>query len=197
MPAKTCFWCVQRDPTSILHTLPPEHFTDCAVLYPQSCNTSVWVSACFNLPTYEWCNLPFNDTSTADTMMVALHAAMAWPTWETTWLSAYPKLRNISWAPGATVNNTVDNNVAIGRGVLGYGDLLEQFLLTMNRSAVLPTHGNWNASGIAAAQFVVTDPVGAKDFRLKPSSPVFQASSGAFSQIPTGQGPRLITVDSV
>ena len=155
------------------------------------------MSACLNLPKYAWCNLPFNDTSVADTMMVALHAAMAWPTWETLWLSAYPLLRNITWAPGATVNNTVDDNVAIGRGVLGYGDQPNQFLLTMNYSAVLPTHGNWNASDIAAAQFVAPDPVGAKDFRLKPTSPVFQASGGAFCQIPTGQGPRPAVLTGV
>ena len=160
-----------------------------------SCNASVWVSACFNLPKDAWCNLPFNDTSQADTMMVALHAAMAWPTWATTWLSSYPLLGNITWAPGATVNNSVNNNVAIGRGVLGYGEQPDQFLLVENLSAVLPTHGNWNASEIAAAQFVSAEPVAQLDFRLKPTSPVFQASGGAFSQIPTGQGPRIASLD--
>ena len=153
------------------------------------CNASVWVSACYNIPKYKWCNLPINDTSAADTMMVALHEAMAWPSWQTVWLPAYPKLRNITWAPGSTVNNTVNNNVAIGLGILGYGLQPEQFRLSFNRSAVFKTVGNYNASHVADAQFVSPDPVASRDFRLKPTSPVFKAS-GSFHQIPTGQGPR-------
>jgi hypothetical protein len=139
------------------------------------------------------CNLAFNDTSPSDTMITALHEAMAWPTWDTIWLAAYPKLRNISWAPGATVNNTVNDNVAIGRGILGYGQQPEQFPFepaAYNHSAVLPSVGNWNASAVADAQFVAADPVLARDFRLEPTSPVFKATNGAFQQIPAGQGPR-------
>ena len=30
------------------------------------------------------------------------------------WLETYPALRNISWAPSTTINNTADGNVAIG-----------------------------------------------------------------------------------
>jgi hypothetical protein len=152
-------------------------------------NISIRVEACLNIPKDSWCDLPFNDTSAADTMMAALHEAMSWPTWRTTWLAAYPTLRNISWAPGATVNNSVNNNAAIGRGLLGIGGQ-QQYVLTKNDSAVLPTSGNWNASTIAAAMFVESDPVLTKDFRLKAASPILKTTGGAFHQIPTGQGPR-------
>lgn len=122
--------------------------------------------------------------------MVALHKAMAWPTWRTIWLSAYPKLANISWAPGATVNNTINDNVAVGRGILGYGPPLPQYLFHHNHSAVFPSHGNWNGSDLSTALFVAQDPIHNRDFRLKANSPVFAASGGAFQQIPRGQGPR-------
>ena len=125
-------------------------------------------------------------------MMAALHTAMAWPTWKTVWLEAYPLLANVSWAPGATVNNTVNNNVALGRGLLRYGEPPPQFRLPSHYNAVFPTRGNYNTSTIEAADFVANDPVKANDFRLKPTSPVFAATGGAFEQIPTGQGPRLV-----
>ena len=63
------------------------------------------------------CNKPLNDT--ADTMMSSLREAMQWPQWKTRWMPAYPALTNVSWNPGATINNSVEGNIVIscnGRG---------------------------------------------------------------------------------
>eukprot|EP01050_Picozoa_sp_SAG11_P024018 SAG11_NODE_4998_length_1697_cov_1.186483_1_plen_264_part_10 len=117
------------------------------------CNTSVWCEGCYNIPKDHFYNLAFDDTDPGDTMIAALRAAMAWPTWNTTWLEAYPLLSNVSWAPGVTVNNTVDNNVALGRGILQYGEPPLQFKLPKHYTAVFPTRGNYNASALVDAAF--------------------------------------------
>lgn len=157
------------------------------------CNASVWCEGCYAIPRDKWCNLPFDDPDPGDTMIAALHDAMAWPAWNTTWLAAYPLLANVSWNPGATVNNTVNANVALGRGLrpaAGDAPPPQQFRLPKNHSAVLPPTGNWNQTALTAAQFVAADPVAARDFTLQPGSPVFAATAGGFRQIPGGQGPR-------
>jgi hypothetical protein len=41
------------------------------------CNASVWCEACYDTPKDKWCNLPLNDTDPGDTMIAALHKAMA------------------------------------------------------------------------------------------------------------------------
>jgi hypothetical protein len=158
------------------------------------CNNSVQINACYNRPRDAWCNLPINNS---ESMMLALREAMNWPTWSTIWLPAYPLLQNITWGPSATIDNSAINNVAVGQGILGFGEQPKQFwkyeYYKKVGSAGLWTaeyvmHGNWNASDIAVAQFVATDPVVARDFRLKSTSPVFKA--GTFHQIPAGQGIR-------
>ena len=160
------------------------------------CNTSVRAEACYNLPRDKWCNLPMNDTDKGDTMIAALHAAMKWPTWNTLWLETYPALRNISWAPSTTINNTADGNVAIG--ALAHGAVADhanataaQFKVPRDTYAMFPPpKGNWYSATLAAAGFVAADPVAARDYRLAQSSPVWRETGGRWRQIPRGQGPR-------
>ena len=59
--------------------------------------------------------------------MLALREAMNWPTWSTIWLPAYPLLQNITWGPSATIDHSAINNVAVGRGILGFGEQPKQF----------------------------------------------------------------------
>ena len=64
---------------------------------------SVAVAACEVNDTT--CNPPLSDPANA--LAASLNATMSLPEWETVWLPHYPALRNVTWSPGATVNNTV------------------------------------------------------------------------------------------
>jgi hypothetical protein len=151
-----------------------------------------------------------NDTDPGDTMMISLREAMAWPTWSTLWTSRYPPLGNISWFPGSTLNNTITYNIAVdssgiatiwnatnltwsfGGYRLGkeFGTLGQQFQLSL---------GNWNGSDLKSVGFVSGDPVGERDFALKPESAARVAMAGQWRDIPAGYGPRaaVASIDSM
>jgi hypothetical protein len=48
----------------------------------------------------------------------------------------------------------------------------------------------WTGAAVASVGFVVSDPVGALDFRLAPGGPALKALGSKWEQIPRGQGPR-------
>jgi hypothetical protein len=167
---------------------------------------SVALAACS--PNDKHCNLPLEDAS--DLMLTALRDAMTWPEWGSLWLRRYPALRNITWNPGATANNTISGNVVIdstGQGFpIGGGSFNATSMPGAYRlynpdgpppytlsdpGALALTDSNfhgWNGSVLETVDFVAEDPLGALDFTLEPTSPVF-ASILAWRQIPAGVGP--------
>ena len=163
-------------------------------------NISIAVEDCQPIKADAWCDLPLSDPNTGDTLITSLKAAMEWPLWSTLWMERYPALRNVTWHPGATLNNTVDANIVIGAD----GNATIWNANTMPGGYMLPgptdvgppvapsaAQLGWTSdAGIAAAGFVAADPIGGLDFSLAPGSAALKALGERWEQIPAGQGPR-------
>jgi hypothetical protein len=69
-------------------------------------SVSIAVEDCQPIKADAWCDLALSDPDPSDTLISSLKAAMKWPLWSTVWMQRYPALRNVTWHPGATLNNT-------------------------------------------------------------------------------------------
>ena len=162
-------------------------------------NISVAVEDCQPIKADAWCDLQLSDPDKSDTLISSLREAMTWLTWESLWLERYPPLRNVTWHPGATVNNTVDSNLVIGADgnatLWNATEMPGGYMLPGQMDIgppVLssPHQRGWCGASLAAAGFVAADPIGSLDFRLAADSRALKALGSGWEQIPPGQGPR-------
>lgn len=162
-------------------------------------NVSIAVEDCQPITADAWCDLPLSDSDPADTLISSLKSAMAWPLWSTLWMERYPALRNVTWHPGATINNTVNANIVIGadgNATIWNATIMPGGYMLPGPHDVGPPMApslqqlGWTTEAMASAGFVANDPVEALDFRLAQTSAALKALGTNWEQIPVGQGPR-------
>ena len=156
-----------------------------------NCGVAVAIEACSGK-----CYATFQLNS-SDPQAIALRAAMAWPEWDSVWLTQYPALRSVTaYAPGYSLNNSVEVNSIINASgntsIWNPGSWIKgSSVLSDGQRSLLPLSGNWIGSALSDAQFVSADPLQTLDFRVQQSSPIWKASANEWKQIPGGQGPRV------
>ena len=116
---------------------------------------------------------------------------MAWPEWDSVWLTQYPALRSVTaYAPGYSLNNSVDVNSIVNASgntsIWNPGSWIKgSSVLSDGQRSLLPLSGNWIGSALSDAQFVSADPLQTLDFRVQQSSPIWKASARSANHVPT------------